>query len=266
MNKITLLVILVSVSSAYAGPSGKEIMTKNEDNRKLSTINSSATLTTGGGSSGEKIKEFTWWRKLLADTIHYNTLTRFHSPAEVRGEGILFLEHNDGENDVMLYLPSFKKIRRVESQAQSGSFMGSEFSYSDIATPHVDDYTYSVSSDVKCPQAEAASEMCFVVESTPVNDKIKERTGYSKAVTWLRHDNYIGVKAEYYDFDGKLFKRLEASEIKEVDTAKHKWLAHKVHMNNLKNGRYTDLHFANVKSNQPIQDSTFTQQNLESGR
>ena len=154
----------------------------------------------------------------------------------------------------------------VESQAQSGSFMGSEFSYSDIATPHVDDYSYSVSSDEKCPQAEAASQMCFVVESTPVNDKIKERTGYSKSVTWLRHDNYIGVKAEYYDFDGKLFKRLEASEVKEVDTTKHKWLAHKVHMNNLKTGRYTDLHFANVKSNQPIQDSTFTQQNLESGR
>jgi hypothetical protein len=198
------------------------------------------------------------------DTVHYNTLTRFHAPAEVRNEGILILENSNGKNDVMLYLPNFKKIRRVESQQQSGSFMGSVFSYSDIATPHADDYQYKMIGNEKCEGD--ANLLCLKIECTPSNSDIRERTGYSKSIVWIRPDNFMLERAEYFNLEGKLWKVLKASDIKEVDQKSHKWLAHTLSITNKNTGEMTSLVFSNVKVNSGLSDSIFTQQNLQKVR
>lgn len=249
-----IFMIMATFNYARAATlSAKEVMTRNEEVRKINDVNSSATLTTGGGKSGEKVKKFTWWRKLIADGTHFNTLTRFHEPAEVRGEGILFLEHEGDQNDVQMYLPAYKKIRRVESQAQSGSFMGSEFSYADIATPHVEDFKYTMTKD---------DSDHYVVECVPATDAVKERTGYSKTVQWVRKDNFMADRGEYYNAAGELWKKMKAADIQEVDKAKHKWMSHDVRIDNVKNKKFTTLKFSNVKVNQGIPDSIFTPQNL----
>jgi outer membrane lipoprotein-sorting protein len=265
MNKFVFLLLLTStVSFAQTKLSAKEIMTKNEEARRVSEFETRAKLTTGTvGSSGDKIKDFTLWRKVQKDGVHNSTFTRFHAPAEVRNEGILITENASGKNDVLLYLPNFKKIRRVESQQQSGSFMGSVFSYSDIATPHVEDYSYKLVRQEKCPSAEAATQTCAVVECTPANDEVKERTGYTKSTIWVRLDNFMGVKGEYYNLEGKFFKKLEASQIKLVDAKNHKWLAHAVYLENLTTKEFTKLEFSDVKVNSGISDAIFTQQNLQ---
>lgn len=255
-------VLCLSSISAWAAPTGKEVMLQNEDRRKVDDVQSSATLTTGGGGSSERVKQFTWWRKLADDKVHFNTLTRFHLPAEIRGEGILFLERSADDNEVLMYLPNFKKIRRVESQQQSGSFMGSELSYSDIATPHADDFENKLLKEEACPGEGNSGVQCFVVESIPVSEAVKERTGNSKSINWVRKDNFMGVRSENYNLEGILWKRLDASEIKQVDEKKNKWMAHKVRMENVKTGKFTLLQFSQVKVNQGIPAATFTQQNL----
>jgi outer membrane lipoprotein-sorting protein len=265
MNKAVLFAVFVAPAVAAASIGPKDVMVKNEDVRKLQDSVAKATLSTKSGGT-ERVKEFTWWRKLIDDGVHFNTLTRFHAPAEVRGEGILFLEHAADANEVLMYLPTYKKIRRVESQQQSSSFMGSEFSYADIATPHVDDYNYKMVREEACPEAEGSKEnagvKCYVIEATPINDSVKERTGYSKEVSWIRQDNFMHVKVEFYGADGNLVKRMSASENKEVDPAKHKWMAMKVRMENVAKGNVTLLQFADVKVNAGVPESTFTQQSL----
>lgn len=242
----------------------KEIMQKNDDARRVSDFETKAKLSTGTeGGSPAKVKVFTLWRKVQTEGIHNSTLTRFHEPAEVRNEGILIVENTSGRNDVLMYLPNFKKVRRVESQQQSGSFMGSVFSYSDIATPHVEDYTYKLLKSEKCPSTEAATIECSVIECTPANDDIKERTGYSKSVIWIRRDNFMGVHAEYYDLNNTLFKLLDASDTKIVDAKNKKWLSHFLSLTNTKTKEFTRLQFSNVKVNAGISDAIFTQQNLQ---
>jgi hypothetical protein len=257
---MTILVAALSISSAQAAPpSAAEIMTKNEEARRVKSMQSSARLVTTA-SGGEKKKEFRWWRELTSDGMHYNTLTRFQSPAEVRGEGILFAEKGGGDTEVQMYLPAFKKIRRVESQQQSGSFMGSEFSYSDIATPKANEYQYRLVREEACPGDEKVK--CYVVESTPSSEEIKESTGTSRSLKWVRQDNFMDVKGEYWNEKGELWKRMQATGIKKVDAKENKWLAHQIKMENVKNGRSTLLEFDEVKVNQDIPDSTFSVQNL----
>lgn len=264
MNKTNLLITLSTLllsSFAQAELSGREIMTKNEEARKVSEFEARAKLTTGGTGASTKTRDFTLWRKVQKDGIHNSTFTRFHAPAEVRNEGILIIENPEGKNDVLLYLPNFKKIRRVESQQQSGSFMGSVFSYSDIATPHVDDYQYKTLGTEKCEGDAKLS--CYKIEGIPSNEEVRDRTKYSKSIAWVRADNFMVERAEYYQLDGKLWKKLRASEIKMIDTKNKKWLAHFLHITNLLTQEYTELRFSDVKANTGLSDAIFTQQNLQ---
>lgn len=267
---IQFALALVSPSAVAALPSlpGRAIMNRQEEARKVADFTADARLSVQEKGAAAKTKDFTFWRKTQSDGVHYRTLTRFHAPAEVRDEGILFLERSSGENDVLLYLPAYKKIRRVETQQQSSSFMGSDFSYSDIATPHVDDYTYGVARTEKCPSEEAAALECYVVEAKPANDAILDRTGYSKSLVWIRGDNYMPAAAEYYDRDGKLLKKMlsdKTATIATVGGAK-KWLNHRMRIENVKTGSTTTLEFSKAKANAGVADSLFTQQNLSNVR
>ncbi len=252
----------LAINVALSAPSltAKEIMAKNEEARRVRSMQASAKLITRNASGEEKTKEFLWWRELMPDNVHFSTLTRFQSPAEVRGEAILFREGEAGETDVQIYLPNFKKVRRVESQQQSGSFMGSEFSYSDLSTPKTDEYTFKINRTESCPGMEKPK--CWVVESTPANEIVKDSTGTSRSLKWVRQDNFMDIKGDYYNEKGEIWKRMSATEIKEVDPREKKFLAHKIKMENLKSGKSTTLLFHHVQVNEDIPDSTFSVQNL----
>jgi outer membrane lipoprotein-sorting protein len=171
---------------------------------------------------------------------------------------VLIREGTD-QNDVLLYLPHFKKVRRVEGQSQSSSFFGSVFSYSDVALPHVDDNTAKVLREEACPGEKLK---CWVVEISPATKKIRDRTGYSRTVQWVRQDNWITVAGEFYDLKGKLWKKLRATEVKEVDPKNKKWLPHHIVLEDVIKKRTTTLKLGDVKVNVNLDDSLFTEQNL----
>jgi outer membrane lipoprotein-sorting protein len=102
----------------------------------------------------------------------------------------------------------------------------------------------------------------YVVESTPATDAVRERTGYSKTVQWVRKDNFMADQGEFYDASGALWKKMKASDIREVDKAKHKWMSYDIRIENQKNHKFTELKFDGVKVNQGIADSTFSQASL----
>jgi outer membrane lipoprotein-sorting protein len=260
MNGPMLLCVALLAGAALAKPeTAVEIMQRSEDNRHLKDVTAAATLTTSEEGKPDRVKTFTWWRK-LTDAGRFNTLTRFATPPEVRGEGILFLERDRDTNDVFLFLPNMNKVRRVESQSQRSSFMGSAFSYSDIAAQHVDDFEHTLVKTEPCP-AETVST-CFVIESKPADEKVEERTGYRRIVQWIHPDHYLAVQGEFYGPAGELLKRITVQRIKKVDPAGGKWMAHHVRVEEVKEKRSTTLEFSQVKVNGGISDAVFTQQNL----
>jgi hypothetical protein len=261
MQKIILSLIVTVPALVSAGPpSGKEVLAKQEEARKISNFQASATLTTANANEAGKTKKFTWWRKLTTDGVYFVTLTRFLQPATIRGEGLLVSEGSE-VNDVKLYLPRFKKIRRVEGESQRSSFFGSAFSYSDVAVPHASDYTAEVKKQEACP-GEAAKVTCYVVEIRPAREIEKTRTGYSRSVQWVRSDVWLTVKAEFYDLKGKLWKKLDASSVKEIDKKAHKSIAHEVRIEDVLAHRVSTLSLADARADVKIDDSTFTEQNL----
>ena len=250
------------LTSVFAGEIDKldasKIMEKSEELRLIPRITAKGTLTTGGAGKESKTKNFTFSRKLVENGKRNWTLTRFSTPAEIKGQVILFLERDQDTNDVFLYLPAYKKTRRVESASQSTSFMGSSFSYSDISGLHATDFSHKLLGREKCPDAPAST--CARIESTPKSKAVSNRTGYSKLVQWVAEPHFQSLKVEFSDSAGKLLKTMRSKDFKQVSGGK--WLALSVHVQEQAQGKTTSLEFRDVETPSDLADRIFSQQAL----
>ena len=187
------------------------------------------------------------------------TLIRFLSPADVKGVGLLSVEDGDRE-DQWLYLPALKRVRRISSSQKTDSFMGSDFSYEDIEQNDLNDYEYTL-----LREEVVDGVACFVIQSNPAHDEVKKETAYSKTEVWIRKDNYVSKKVNFYNKKGDLIKMMNSSDIRPVDGT-DKWRAYFIEMQNVKTGHRTQLLYEDIHIDQGVADKYFTQRYLERGR
>ncbi len=247
-----------SVGIGAADLSAKEIMNQNCQVGKINDMQNISTITMYNEGGQSRIRKTQGVTKLQKNQIDYFKMIRFVEPADVKGTGVLTVEHTGGDDDVWIYLPALKKSRRIVSSEKSNSFMGTEFSYSDMLSPKVEDYRYEL---LKTENFAGAD--CYVVESDPANQKVLTEQGYSKKISWIRKDNFVESKVDYYDKSGSLLKTLTTSNITMVDQTSHKWLALKREMQNLQTKRKTIMDFNKIKVNSGVSDDFFTLRYLE---
>jgi len=128
------------------------------------------------------------------------SLCIFDTPRDVKGTILLTHTHNREDDNQWLYLPALRRVRRIAAQNKSGSFMGSEFAYEDIATQELEKHTYKYIRDEVIDGSD-----CYVIECYPVD---KATSGYSRQVVWIDKTEYRTWKADYYDRKGALLKTL----------------------------------------------------------
>ena len=181
------------------------------------------------------------------------SLTIFDSPKDVKGTAFLNYTHKTGDDDQWLYLPALKRVKRISSRNKSGSFMGSEFAYEDIASQEIEKYTY------KWLRDELFENMqCFVVERYPVD---KKNSGYKRQVIWIDKDEYRTLLVEYYDRKNALLKTLRMSDYKKyMDTY---WRPSVMLMRNHQTGKSTELQFSNYRFNVGLTDNDFSKNSLK---
>jgi outer membrane lipoprotein-sorting protein len=255
---IAVILFCWCYSAKAQEPAAKEIMQKNFSASRIAdyTMMNRLTLFNPAGQTRTRVTKAFF--KLQKNGVDYYRIVRFLEPADVKGTGMLTLEHAGGDDDVWIYLPALKKSRRIASSEKSSSFMGTEFSYADILTAKIEDYTYKM---LRSEQLNGVD--CFVVESIPVSSKIEDETGYSKKISWIRKDNYVEQKIEYFDKVIEHIKTLITDNINEVDPAAHKWMVLKREMINHQTKRKTLMEVNDVKVNTGLKDNQFTIKYLE---
>lgn len=124
----------------------------------------------------------------------------FHEPSDARGIKYLTWNYDDiaRDDDMWMFLPSERIVRRIAGSARRGSFMRSDLLNEDLQDRSVDDDAHQWLRSEACGEA-----TCQVVESRPVRTDISE---YSRRVTWVREDLWLPVKVEYMDRAGQLVK------------------------------------------------------------
>jgi len=127
----------------------------------------------------------------------------FLEPKDDYGISFLKIEKDEGDDFMNMWLPAFKKFRRISSQKKSDSFMGSDLSFEDMTNRDVDDYRYKILDNNASCFKDDEIKKCYILESIP-NDKSSE---YSKHVSWVDKENYLSYKEESYDKDKILLKK-----------------------------------------------------------
>ncbi|RMF09259.1 MAG: outer membrane lipoprotein-sorting protein, partial [Candidatus Neomarinimicrobiota bacterium] len=148
--------------------------------------------------------------KTRTNTIHSVSLAGgekqiiwFLAPPDDKGVAFLKIEHPGADDEMRLWLPAFKRVRRISSSKKGDSFMGSDMSYEDMTNRELDEYTYALLREESVNGID-----CYVLEETP---KPEIESTYSKHITWISKADYTVVKEESYDLSGALEK------VKEID-------------------------------------------------
>lgn len=195
------------------------------------------------------------------------TLMIFKKPADIRNTSYLSYDWNNDkqDDDIWLYLPALKKVKRIASNDKSKSFMGTEFSYYDINGIAVDNWDFKYSED---REGKINNDEVWIVIGTPKKeDKEKEikESGYLKIKAWIRKDNYIMIRAKYWKKKGNIIKYQQSKDIKKVDQI---WTSHEITMVTTKNGMVkhsTVLKKNSVEYNKDINDQFFSTLQMERG-
>jgi outer membrane lipoprotein-sorting protein len=192
-------------------------------------------------------------RTLEVDGDGDKSFSIFNDPRDVKGTAFLTHSHKRKDDDQWIYLPALKRVKRISSRNKSGSFMGSEFSYEDIASQEVEKYTYKWLRDEIFD-----GRQCFVSEQYPVGRK---NSGYIRQVIWLDKAQYRPLKIEYYDRKNTLLKTLTIKHYRQY-LGKF-WRAGEMHMFNHQSGKSTLLYWTRYQFRTGLTDSDFNKNSLK---
>jgi len=185
----------------------------------------------------------------------------FLSPSDVKNTAFLTYDYDASEkdDDQWLYLPALKKSKRIASSDKSASFMGSDFSYSDMTSRDIKDYTYKIVKESK-----VGAQKVWIIESVPKTAKIIDETGYTKSYMFVSQENFVVIRALHYLQDGKR-KYMDVKKLEKIDGI---WVATKIEMKTKKGKQTlhtTILEFRDVKFNQNLSENFFTVRQIEKG-
>lgn len=190
----------------------------------------------------------------------------FDSPADIKGTAYLNYDWSNIEkdDDSWLYFPALQKTKRIASGDQSGAFLGSDFSYSDINGLEFAWYDFHFLSEseiingVDCWQIE-------IVAKPQYQQQALDATGYTKELTWVRKDNLLQIKGKKWVKKGNRVKYFSASDIQKIDGV---WVAMKVQMVSTKNNKKEHasvVQINHISFNKSLSDGLFNAANLSRG-
>ncbi|MBI3803356.1 MAG: outer membrane lipoprotein-sorting protein [Nitrospirae bacterium] len=175
-------------------------------------------------------------------------------PPDSRGISFLIWDYSEENktDDLWLYLPALRMVRRISAQDQNDAFLGSDLTFGDMGQRRLDEDEH------KLLREEGYSGVqTYVVESMP---KEKESL-YSKKVSWISKDNWTVLKTDYYDRNGKLLKR----QTIEWQTLNNFNVWKKTEVTNVQNGHRTVFEVSDLHVNGGLQDDDFTERSLKTG-
>ena len=175
----------------------------------------------------------------------------FLEPADDKGISFLKIEHDDRDDEMRMWLPAFKKIRRISAKKRSDSFMGSDMSYEDMSSRQLDEFKF-----ILIGQGVYDSIACHLLESIP---REQMRTEYSRHITWVDSTLLIPIKEESFDKSGQLLKEKYFS----YTIIKEYQILTKVHVTNRQKNHSTTLNFENIELDTGVKDDLFHEWHLK---
>ena len=258
-----LFVLIISfcftlVTLAQAELTALDIVNRSEEAIRVQGVQAVSVLRIIDEKGRERVRKIKQVTKLYDNGETEKKLIRFIEPADIKGTGLLTFDYRSKDDDLWVYVPTLRKVRRIVSSEKSKSFFGSEFTYADMSPPSPNDFDFKLLGEEK-----VGDVLCYKVEWKPKNDDVAEENGFSRRITFSGKDDFVVRKSVYYDLDGELYKELIVNEIKELDTKNHKFRFMNSEAINKQNGRRSTFVNETIEFKPDVDDKYFTTQYLE---
>ncbi len=257
---LVITVALFSAQPALAAMSAREIMQAVDDRDDGDNRTADMKMVLIDKNGDERVRSIHSFDKDKGEDKQ--RIMFFLSPADVKDTGFLTYDYDayDKDDDQWLYLPALRKSKRIASSDKSGSFMGSDFNYSDMTRRNLDDYEFKI-----LKEDTVRDDRVWLIESKPKSRKVIEETGYKKSVLFVRQDNFVVIRAVNWVNEGDNLKYLDVEKLEKIDGI---WTILQMSMTT-KRGKSTlhktNLYFDNVKYNQNLSEEMFSIRRLEKG-
>lgn len=254
MRKVTLYSLCAAVALIAAAPSYAEMtvdeIVKNANHAayyegKDGKAKARLVITDAQGRTRERL--VTILKLNITDGGEQKYYVYFHKPSDVKDMVYLVWKNIGKDDDRWLYLPALDLVRRVAASDKRSSFAGTNFLYEDISGRNPDEDNHELI---------GSEGDYYELKNVPKNPGSVEFAYYTVRID---KKNFIPVKADYYDKAGKVYRTIEALEVKDIDG--HPTVT-KMKASDLNANSSTVTEFTDVKYDVGLNDSIFTERYL----
>ena len=194
-------------------------------------------------------REFNIIRKDEKDGGDQKYFVYFTKPADVRKMTYMVLKHTDPgkDDDRSMYLPNLSLTKRIAAGDKRTSFVGSDFLYEDVSGRGIEEDTHELME---------TTDKYYVIKNIP---KAPDTVEFSYYTVTIDKTNYVPMKMDFYDKEGKLYRVIESLKIETIDNLP---TVTKSKVSDLKSGSTTEMEFSKVQYNIGIGD-IFTERYLQ---
>lgn len=249
MKKIFVLIFSLFFLTGFffSAQSGQQILINIDEklvgSQAPNDMEATMILTIVSPNGAEKTREMKAWTKNTAGEQDWRIM-KFLSPPDVEDIGFLSL----AEDQMYLYLPEFRRIRRIASHNKKESFMGSDFTYEDMGTSGF--------------SAHYTAELLSEDSETWILDLVRKPGSgrpYPKIKMWVDKTSVTPIRLEMFDDSGTVVKETEQAS-KKIDPY---WILSKITIKNLKKNTQSTLEMKDIRVDQNLSDDIFTQRYLQ---
>lgn len=137
------------------------------------------------------------------------------APESVAGTRFLSISASGEPTEQLVYLPAFRRVKRVVGQERKASFIGTDFSYADLEGREVDDAVWRVEK-----KAELGGQPCVVLVGEPRPEADLE---YGLLRVWIHEEHELPMQVDFHDRAGEaVVKRFR---VRRLEKRAGRWLA-----------------------------------------
>jgi outer membrane lipoprotein-sorting protein len=249
------LLLILFTGQHISAQTGREILLEQEKRHISDSEYASAQMTISDSKGREKKRVIHNWSMKNPEGLR-RSLIKFSSPTNINNVGVLTWEQEgDADDDQWLSLPATKQVKRITGGSKNNLFMGTDLAYEDMRAQDLDAHQYTILREEPCDGID-----CWVIEAIPATELEKKESGYSKRILWIRKDNYLTCKTEFYGRNGTLAKIGTFSD--PVQVKSDLWRNRTTRMERLASQTTTTISLVKLSINEAIDESLFTRRGL----
>jgi hypothetical protein len=206
----------------------------------------------------------------LSDGINYKDILVIEKPQNIKGMAVLIWTYLDQARDdeMWLWLPSLRKVRRTSQLEDDDSVFGTDFNYEEMFSGRYESDTYRlIREDVFPGYTSSYSKQeynkdvpCYLIEATPT----RKNWYYEKKHMYLDKKTACNIFEEYFDSEGVKMKTISRfwSAFRDAPYLTEDFDESR----DLRSGHYTPVDIKDVVFDKQLPENMFTERYLMRGK